>query len=48
MVPTTGGDGIGLTVRAKVAVAETHILPEGLSVVTVINTILPASVVAGV
>jgi len=48
IVPTVGAAGAALTVKVYVAVAAAHGAPNGLLVVTVINTILPASPAAGV
>jgi hypothetical protein len=48
IVPMTGAAGIGLTVSANVATAARHGDPSGLLVVTVMVTILPASLAAGV
>jgi hypothetical protein len=48
IVPTTGADGTGFTVRVKVAIAARQGVPSGLFVVTVIVTILPLSDPEGV
>lgn len=48
IVPTTGAVGIAFTVSVYVAVAGEQGEPSGLSVVTVIVTVLPASAAAGV
>lgn len=48
MVLTMGADGLVFTVRVKVAVAAAHGVPNGLLVVTVMITVLPASPAEGV
>jgi hypothetical protein len=48
IVPTTGTDGLAFTVSVNVAVAAAHGNPDGLLVVTVMITVLPASPAAGV
>ncbi len=48
IVPGTGEAGIAFTVRVKVAIAAAHGAPKGLSVVTVIKTVFPASATPGV
>ena len=48
ITPTPGADGLAFTVSVKVAVAVAHGMPDGLLVVTVMITVLPASPDAGV
>lgn len=48
MVPAIGAAGVALTVKVYVAKASAHGAPSGLSVVTVIVTVLPASAAPGV
>jgi hypothetical protein len=48
IAPTKGAEGMLLTVNKYIADAVAHGDPRGLSVVTVIVTILPASAAAGV
>jgi hypothetical protein len=48
MLPTDGGEGLGLTVRVYVAMALVQGTPRGLSDVIVMVTILPASAGTGV
>jgi hypothetical protein len=46
--PTTGIEGLAVTVNEYVAVAAVHVVPLGILVVTVIVTTIPASLVVGV
>ena len=48
IAPVTGAGGVAFTVNAYVAVAAAHGGPDGLSVVTVMSTVLPPSSGAGV
>lgn len=48
IVPMSGAGGLALTVNIYVSFAATQAVPEGLSVVTVIVTVFPASPVLGV
>ena len=48
IVPTSGADGVALTVNVYVEKAAAQGAPSGLSVVTVIVTVLPASAATGV
>jgi len=48
IVPTTGAVGKAFTVKVYVATAAAQGAPNGLSVVTVIITVLPPSATAGV
>ena len=47
IAPTTGAEGLSCTINVYVANAAAHGGPKGLLVVTVIVTIFPASLAAG-